>query len=104
MCAGTGHGIGEEADGVLEVSEPIGARKPFVIGGPEPDVQFVAGLVIDLWRVPGLKAQAERLVGCLDSFAKMRDPVPDQTAYQCQQAIELGGLLVYTAQGAGTKI
>ena len=89
MCPGTGHGIGEEANGVLEISEPLGARKPFVIGGPEPDVQFVTGSVIDLWRVPGLEAQAERRVGCLDSLAKRRDPVPDQTADQCQQTIAL---------------
>ena len=100
MCPGTGHGIGEEANGVLEISQPLGARKPFVIGGPEPDVQFVTGSVIDLWRVPGLEAQAERRVGCLDSLAKRRDPVPDQTADQCQQTIALGGSLIYTAQGA----
>lgn len=104
MCPGTGHGIGEEANGVLEISEPLGARKPFVIRA-EPDVQFVTGSVIDLWRVPGLEAPGgTRRVGCLDSLAKRRDPVPDQAADQCQQTIALGGSLIYTAQGAGTNL
>ena len=103
MCPRTGHCIGEETDGVLEVLESADARKPLMNRGSEPDVQFVAGPVIDLWRVSSLEAQMERLVGYLDSLAKRRDSVLDETTDQCEQTVAFSGLLIYTAQGAGTK-